>query len=251
VSTTTPGARRILLESCQNFRDIGGYAAEDGRRVRWRRVFRSDTLHRLTPRDIEVLRGLGINTVIDLRSTGEIERTGRISSAVPARYHHAAMFDEVVTRDRQQFIQENPPPGQAYIGMLTGAGPAIASALQALLEADGRPTVIHCTAGKDRTGILAGLVLSALGVPDDDVVADYVLTNECREERDAYLEVHDPEYLNMLRSLPPWVRDADPAAMRATLDHVVTGWGTVPAYLASIGVPLADLASLRDALLEP
>ena len=251
MSTTTPRTRRIALESCQNFRDIGGYETTDGRRVRWRTVYRSDTLHRLTDGDIETLRALDIDTVIDLRSSGEIERTGRVTHVLGTRYHHHPMIDEVVSSDRRPPVEERPAPGESYIGMLCGGGPAVAGALRALLEAQGRPAVIHCTAGKDRTGILAGLVLSALGVSDDDVVADYVLTNECRQERDAYLEVHDPEYLSMLRTLPPWVREAQPAAMQATLAHVIGTFGSVPTYLESLGLSSSDLDALRNALLEP
>jgi protein-tyrosine phosphatase len=243
--------RRVVLDSCQNFRDVGGYRTADGRNVRWRVLYRSDTLHRLTPADIETLRGLGIGVVIDLRSANEIERNGRISEAVPATYHHLPMIDEVVDRGQSwEFDAEPPPPGTSYIEMLKGAGPAIGRATEALVDAAGAPAVIHCTAGKDRTGILAGVLLSALGVGDDDVVADYELTNECRSERDAFLEVHDPEYLTMLRSLPRWVRIADGASMQATLDHVVDRFGSARAYLGSLGISEAQLAALEAALLE-
>jgi protein tyrosine/serine phosphatase len=242
-------ARRITLESCQNFRDLGGYQADDGRRVRWGVLFRSDTLHRLTSADIETLNELGITTVIDLRSAGEISRTGRVLATVAAQYHHLPMFDEVAQSERRP-IEENRPPGQSYIEMLQGAGIAIAEAVRAIVAAGGRPSVIHCTAGKDRTGILAGLVLSAIGVSDHDVVADYVLTNECRAERDAFLEVHDPEYLAMLRTLPPWVREASAATMQATLDHVRARWGSAAGYLESLGVAPLELSSLRESLLE-
>jgi len=249
MTTSHFATRRIALESCQNFRDFGGYQVEGGRRIRWRVLFRSDTLHRLTPSDIETLNELGITTVVDLRSAGEIGRTGRIVTTVAAQYHHLPMFDEIAQSERRP-IEQNPPPGQSYIEMLQGAGGAIAEAVQVIVAAGGRPSVIHCTAGKDRTGILAGLLLSALGVSDDDVVADYVLTNECRAERDAFLEVHDPEYLAMLRSLPPWVREANGAAMQATLDHVRAQWGSVQGYLESLGVSPSELSSLREVLLE-
>jgi protein-tyrosine phosphatase len=244
-------ARRIRLDSCQNFRDVGGYRTADGRTVRWRALYRSDTLHRLTPADIEVLQGLGVGVVIDLRSAGEIDRSGRVSESISALYHHLPMLDEVVDRgQRWEFDAEPPPPGTSYIEMLGTAGPAIAGATRALVDAVGRPAVIHCTAGKDRTGILAGVLLSALGVSDDQVVADYELTNECRDERDAYLEVHDPEYLAMLRSLPRWVRIADGASMQATLDHVAHRFGSSRAYLGSLGITADQLAELELGLLE-
>jgi protein-tyrosine phosphatase len=243
--------RRVVLDSCQNFRDVGGYRTADGRNVRWRVLYRSDTLHRLTPADIEILRGLGIGVVIDLRSANEIERNGRISESVSAAYHHLPMIDEVIDRGQSwEFDVEPPPPGTSYIEMLKGAGPAIARATEALVAAAGVPAVIHCTAGKDRTGILAGVLLSALGVSDDDVVADYELTNECRSERDAFLEVHDPEYLAMLRSLPRWVRIADGASMQATLDHVAERFGSSRAYLGSLGISDAQMTALEGALLE-
>jgi protein tyrosine/serine phosphatase len=161
------------------------------------------------------------------------------------------MFDQVVDPSQRVALEERPPPGQAYIQMLGGAGPAVAGAIAALADAAGRPAVIHCTAGKDRTGILAGLILSVLGVADADVVADYELTNETREQRDAYLEVHDPQYLAMLRSLPSWVREADGRAMQATLDHVRSEFGSARGYMDAAGVDATALATLRAALLEP
>jgi protein-tyrosine phosphatase len=251
---TNPGpeiSRRVVLDSCQNFRDVGGYRTVDGRSVRWRVLFRSDTLHRLTAADVEVLRALGIRVVIDLRSAGEIERSGRVAGLVSASYHHLPMFDEIVDPSQnREFDAEQPPSGTSYIRMLQGAGPAIAGATGALIDAAGQPAVIHCTAGKDRTGILAGVLLSALGVSDDEVVADYELTNECRTERDAFLEVHDPEYLAMLRSLPPWVRRADGASMQATLDHIAAVFGSSRAYLDTLGISASKMAILEDALLE-
>jgi protein-tyrosine phosphatase len=250
VSTSTR-ARRIALESCHNFRDFGGYETEDGRRLRWRTVFRSDSLSKLSPSDIETLQGLGIHTVIDLRSTREIERSGRIAEEVPSRYYHLPMFENIEEYEARAKLAERPPPGDTYIEMLTGGSDAICGTLRALLEAEGRPSVIHCTAGKDRTGILSGLVLSALGVSNEDVVADYVLTNESWEARIAYLEQHDPEYLTMLRRVPSSVRTAQPTTIQAVLDHVTTGWGSVPAYLESTGISTPELEALGVFLSEP
>jgi protein-tyrosine phosphatase len=243
--------RRVVLESCQNFRDLGGYPTNDGRHVRWRRLFRSDTLHRLTQADVVVLRELGIKVVIDLRSPNEIEQTGRVSEEVGAAYHHFSMFDDVVQRTAAEMPTEPPPPGAGYVEMLRSAGDAIADATRALVDAAGQPAVIHCTAGKDRTGILAGLLLSALGIADADVAADYELTNECRVERDAYLAVHDPTYLAMLRSLPPWMRKADGEAMRTVIKDVSDRFGSARGYLASLGISAQEMATLEQALLEP
>src|SRR3954451_1702516 len=91
--------RHVALESAFNFRDLGGYPAGEGRRTRWRTLFRSDGLHRLTPADVEILRGLGLRTVIDLRTGDELEERGRFPvDAHPVGYHHLSLMDVIWDR---------------------------------------------------------------------------------------------------------------------------------------------------------
>jgi len=246
--------RRVTLETCQNFRDLGGYETSDGRTVRWNRLYRADTLHRLTPADMATLVDLGLRTVIDLRASDELERHGRVRVAEhDIAYHHLAMIDEVMGPGRPVLLspdEEPPPAGVFYLRMLEHARPVVRTALGLLAGPDSLPAVFHCTAGKDRTGILAAVVLGLLGVPEATIVADYVATEEARAEREAFLAVHDPEYLARLEAMPAASRDARAETMHLFLDGLAEQHGSADALAAWIGVGDDVVGRLRGALLE-
>jgi protein-tyrosine phosphatase len=110
--------------------------------------------------------------------------------------------------------------------------------------------VFHCTAGKDRTGILAAVVLGALGVGDDDIVADYMLTGETRAARDAFLQTHDPDYYAFLQRLPVGFREMDAEAIPTMLAWIRSEHGTVTEFLRTGGVDEPTLTALRANLLQ-
>ena len=177
--STLAASRVIPLDAVHNFRDLGGYPTTDGRVTRWRRLFRADGLYRLTPEDLEVVRELGIHTVLDLRTPNELVERGRFPvEDHPVDFHHLPMID--VIWDPAAFDASQPPADfllDMYRFMLESAEVRVAKAFQVLAMPGALPAVFHCAAGKDRTGIMAGLVLSSLGVSDADVVADYALTD--------------------------------------------------------------------------
>jgi len=251
----TMGARLVLLQTCQNFRDLGGYTGIGGRQVAWGRLYRADTLSRLTDTDLEVILGLDIRTVVDLRARNEIERHGRLSSdGHEIVYHHLPMIDEVMGLDRPR----TPPPaelpadlGTFYIQMVEGATAAVTTALEILAAPDALPAVFHCMAGKDRTGILAAVILGLLGVADEDIVSDYILTEERRRERDAYLASVDPEYLEYLDSLPPFARETRAESMWTFLRHIGDRYGSMNGFLDVAGLDPDVVNRLRVSLLEP
>ena len=168
--------RMIVLEGAVNFRDLGGYEAGDGGRTRWRTLFRADGLGDLTESDLSVLRGFGIRTVIDLRSGSELERGRFDVEAHPATFHHLPFIDELP--DAQDFDRRPGLLGSQYLEIVRDAGGQILAALEVLASPDALPAVFHCTAGKDRTGVLSAIVLSLLGVDEPTVVADYALSGE-------------------------------------------------------------------------
>ena len=166
--------RLIALEGAVNFRDLGGYATEDGQRTRWRVLFRADGLSELTGTDLAVMRQLGIRTVVDLRSGQEVEQSRFDVEAHPVTFHHFPFIKALP--NAEDFERAPGFLGTQYTEMLDDATPQIVGALSALAAPDARPAVFHCTAGKDRTGLLSALVLSLLGVPEETVVADYALS---------------------------------------------------------------------------
>jgi protein-tyrosine phosphatase len=160
--------RHIALENALNFRDVGGYRTADGHRVRWRRMFRAGGLSDLTPADLAVLRDLGIKTVLDLRSTAEWE-SGRFPvDDHPVTFHHLPLVEEILDPTRYSVpegmlaarYQEIAQIGSSYI----------AQAISIVADADTHPIVVHCLAGKDRTGVVVALVLGLLGVSRVDHV---------------------------------------------------------------------------------
>lgn len=240
--------RLIALEGCLNFRDLGGYPTADGGRVRWRRTFRSDALHGVTPADVACLRGLGITTVIDLRSTAELRADGD----GPLRregiaHHHLPLFDGAMVdpADRPAMATLS----DRYWLMAQYAKEKIAAVLTALAAADG-PAVYHCAAGKDRTGVISAVLLGVLEVPDEVIVADYAAT---QENLDAIIErLRAMEsYKSVLSALPEDTLHAEAATMIAFLERIRTEYGHMHAYAQTAGVTRDALEALKNRLVEP
>jgi len=240
--------RLIALEGAVNFRDLGGYAAGEGMRTRWRVLFRADGLGELTEQDLEVLRALRIRTVIDLRSGSEVERSRFDVDAHPVAFHHFPFIEELP--DAEEFDRRPGLLGSQYREMLRDAGGQILAALEVLADPDALPAVFHCTAGKDRTGVLSAIVLSLLGVDEPTVVADYALSGEAMVRLRAKLIVKYPDSRNVLENIDE-VFSADPAQMELLLDHLRATYGSVDTYLAGIGAGPGVVEGLRARLLEP
>jgi protein-tyrosine phosphatase len=240
--------RLIALEGAVNFRDLGGYAAAGGTRTRWRRLFRADGLGELTEGDLTVLRSLGIRTVIDLRSGSELERGRFDVEAHPVAFHHFPFIAELP--DAQEFDRRPGLLGTQYLEIVSDAGEQIKATLGVLADPDALPAVFHCTAGKDRTGVLSAIVLSLLGVDEETVVADYALSGAAMQRLRAKLIVKYPEGRETLENIDE-VFSAEPAQMEALLDHLRREYGSVEQYVAGLGVAPAVIEALRGSLLEP
>jgi protein-tyrosine phosphatase len=241
--------RRIALGGPVNFRDLGGYETTDGRRVRWRRLFRSDSLVPVTAEDARLLTGeLGLLAVIDLRTTREVEREGRGGLAdVALHYHHIPLVDDVEHDPDQPWDRSL---REAYAHMLGKRAARLSEALEAIAaEVSEHPTVFHCVAGKDRTGIVAALVLALLGVSDEDIVADYALTQEVMP---AMIERYPRRALkNSAGSpYPSAILRAEAETMRHTLAELTDRYGSAGGWAASAALDPAVVGKLRAALLS-
>jgi protein-tyrosine phosphatase len=245
--------RHTPFSTVFNFRDLGGYPAADGRTIRWERIYRSDGLHRLTEADLDAFAAVGVRTVLDLRRPDELAADGRIVESLGLAYHnvnfHPAMWPEhdLGPDDMPRYLADR--YAEMAAGGLNGSN-AVGPALRLLVDADTAPIVFHCAAGKDRTGVLAALVLSLLGVDDDVIADDYALTAESerrywqwrRSRSDA-----PPEDGH----LPAWVQNPCPRdAMVYFLRELRDRHGTVEAYARRTGIGAADIETLRAHLLD-
>ncbi len=174
--------RVVLLDGATNFRDLGGYPGHGGRSVRWRRLFRSDHLGALTEADKDVLAGLKLAKTFDFRGAGE---RAAASYALPGVAQHALAIEPTVLERMRALASDGQritAPVVAdlmkdlYRSLVNDQTRRFAQLFEQLL-ADDVPVVFHCTAGKDRTGWAAALILLALGVPRQTVMQDYLLTN--------------------------------------------------------------------------
>lgn len=240
--------RRVDLAGCLNFRDLGGYPTADGRRVRWRRVFRSDGLHCLTAADVARLRDdIALGDVIDLRSTAELQSEGRGPLEAEAmRFHHVPLFDGAVSESREAAARYS--LADRYVLMAEFARGPIARVLETLATTDA-PAVFHCAAGKDRTGVISALILGLLGVADEVIVADYVATRESLDgivDRLMALE----GYRRMLELLPPDTMHANPETMLEFLARLREAHGSFDGYARAAGLSDDVVGRLRARLVE-
>src|ERR1700674_5035410 len=175
-------ARHLNLAGASNFRDLGGYPAGDGRRVRWRQIFRSNHLGHVTEADIRVLRGLGLKSALDFR--GMEERAAAVCALEEIAVHSLPIEPTVQATLRARRAEGVPLSStdaldvmrDSYRNYVRQSTPSYRALFAHLLE-DRAPLVIHCTAGKDRTGFACALILHALGVSDELIAEDYLLTN--------------------------------------------------------------------------
>ena len=257
-------AERLLpLEGAHNFRDLGGYPTVDGRRVRWGQIYRSDHLGDLTDGDLAYLERLGIRTICDFRGRAEREsdpdRLG--SSGTPRSVNPAISDQRFDVDDLQSRILSGDLGDLDFANLLVEGNRAFARSYTEqyteyleLFEDDANlPIVFHCTAGKDRAGFAALLILTALGVPERTAVQDYLLTQP-------YTQAHIESSLTMIRFISLFRTDierirpllgVEPAFIQAGLDAAVEDHGSLDAYLENVlGFGPDRRAALRDRLLR-
>ncbi|WP_078909825.1 tyrosine-protein phosphatase [Streptomyces sp. NRRL S-87] len=242
--------RHVEFERLHNFRDLGGYRTADGRTVRWGRLYRSDSLAKLHGAEADRKRflELGVSTVIDLRYPWEVEARGRVPEDLGLRYLNLSV--EHRPYDQAEIDPELDPwryLADRYAEVALDGSAELRAALEVIAAADA-PQVFHCASGKDRTGLLAALVLVLLGVSEDDVAADFALTELATERLRADWRAANPG-----RTLrwPAYGR-APEEVIRLFLADLAAEYGSVAAYVAGhLGVADEVVERLRERLLTP
>lgn len=247
------GFRHLLLDGAINFRDLGGYRAAGGRAIRPRLLFRSDGLGALTDTDLDQLTEIGLRTVVDLRTTTEVEHSRFPYERHPVAYHHLSLLDRTwdPAMARGEGVTTTSFLHGAYSAMLVEGAERFATAFRLLVAPGALPAVFHCAAGKDRTGLLAALILGSLGVDDDTVVADYELTQRIMPTFLARLMSEDSERAETARTHPQAFFQADGPALRLLLADIRRAPGSTRGFVESIGVEPIVLDTLAGLVLEP
>jgi protein-tyrosine phosphatase len=263
-SARVVSVRRLPLEGAKNFRDLGGYRTSDGRYVRWGMVYRSNHLVNLTPKDSDYLNRLGIRLVCDVRSDGERARAPDHWTGDAPEFFFVPIGSNLITTPTADDLKrriasinsETKDSVRAYDYAIEYAG-QYARILRRIAAGD-LPAVEHCTAGKDRTGVFSAILLTALGVPRETVVQDYLLSNEYLLAPDTIATttadlqrafgLAEPPDISTVRT----IMTARPETLEATLDKISKTYGSFTNYLRD-GLKLSDseVAAIRQRLLEP
>jgi protein tyrosine/serine phosphatase len=246
----------IEMDGLANLRDVGGLPTQDGGKILSGRLLRSDNLQDLTERDVEALLELGLTDVVDLRSDYEIEVEGpnRLTDHGRVRIHTHSMFREWregVGEDKPDVRPEALPAealpwidlepsvdldndtASVYFSYLVDRPDSVLAALRAIGDASGA-VLVHCAAGKDRTGTIVALALLLAGADRDAVVADYAASSD-RVEGVVNRLMTSATYVDNLRDRPISSHLSRPESMSALLDHVEQSYGGVAELLSRIG----------------
>jgi protein-tyrosine phosphatase len=254
----------IDVEGAANMRDLGGTPTEDGGQIVPRRLLRSDNLQGLTAGDVDKLvNDVGVTTLVDLRTTGEVEKEGPgpldavpgirhayhpVLPQFPSRQNEVAraLLAEKLERDAARY-PDDPTTGH-YLGYLEDRPEEVTAALRAIATSEGA-AIVHCAAGKDRTGVIVAMALTAAGVGRDAVIADYAVT---AERLDAVLArlIGSPTYAGDTKDRPTSAHMPRPETMKAFLEQLDVQYGGLTAWLSGHGFTDEDLALLRSRLRE-
>lgn len=252
----TAVSRLVPLEGGINFRDLGGYLTEDGREVRWRTLFRCGHLSNLTARDVQALQDWRVTHIHDFRRQEEQLRNP--SQPLSARFYadyaisvgSLSRFWEYLGSGQLSAESAHQLVVDSYRTCVDDVAPHYGRLFRALLANEGNATIFHCAAGKDRTGMAAALILSALGVPRDVIVTDYLLTLEhfdtsrLLETVEQHLRNAQVEYWERSWLMPYCAVHQD--NIEAFFEGIEAGYGSVTEYLQrALGLSSSDIQAAR------
>ena len=243
--------RHYPFEGCFNFRDIGGYLNQDGQQVKKGLYFRTGRQDRMTDRDLLKLSELKISTQIDLRKPDEVLDQGKGPlEAMGAKYINIAVIPEGGSDQLSRLVGDTGISGKRYLGYLEFGPTSWLRLFGILAEESNLPVVLHCTAGKDRTGVSTAFLLSILGVSRDVIEEDYLLTNLDTERQADFIErtVGYPDGYDRKKMIN--IAGVPNDAMKDFLDGVESKWGSAVEYLEKIGITKNQMDKIRQNFLE-
>lgn len=252
------GERRISLDGAMNFRDLGGYKTVDGRYVKWGQIFRSDNLSQLTDRDHRMLNQMNIGQVFDFRSPKEVETfPDRLPEDGSIAYFHLPIMDNNIdTPTTMMRMKEGDISWltddfmvKRYLHNLNNFPDTWGVVFKQLSCPEGRSIVFHCSAGKDRAGVCAALILLCLGVPEETILYDHDLSNRFLTDWLEHIRKHVASSGLDTKKIEPYIC-ASREGMEAVLNHIRETYHSVANYLcAKAEIERETIALLRKKLL--
>lgn len=250
------GERVLTLEGGRNFRDMGGYRGAGGRRVKWKRLYRSGSMAALTAADYAQLAALGVRAIVDLRTTGEREMMPVDWARVPNLSYWARDYD-MGFGDLRSLMAAEAPTVEAtrqamaslYQNLPFEQAPAYRELFRRLIEGEA-PLVFNCSAGKDRTGVAAALILGALGVHADDILEDYLLTNAAHDWKKSHGDPASP-VSRLSPELAAAVLGVEAEYLSSAMAAIEARHGSAAAYLReALEIGEGQIERLREHLLD-
>ena len=237
--------RHVPLEGTFNLRDVGGYSAAAGT-TRWRKLYRSDSLHQLSPQDRAELADRGISLVIDLRDDQERAAFPSSLDGLAVRVEHNPVFSTPASA----FIAIDARLDDLYDDVITRSGDRLVSAVKLIADSGDDAVLVHCTAGKDRTGLVIALTLIAAGVDRSSVIEDYAQTEKHLPAAllDAIVERLRAEHVPDSVNLDELVRQSPAVALERILGRLDSEYGSVTGFLVEHGLTDDELKRLRSVL---
>lgn len=233
---------RLPLEGVENCRELGGYSTNNGAQMKWHSFLRSSDLHELTEKDISFLEDYGVKTVIDLRGENEVtDRLNPLAERSFCNYHNIPLAGQLI---QELNSTKNMPMGESYISLLKNSE-QVKTIFNTIATAEDGVILFHCVAGKDRTGILAMLLLGLAGVERKDIISNYEVTytnmeSFKRSKKDRVLPAHVPEsYLYSSREY-----------IEAAYDYIIATHGTFENYLLAKDIDQEMIDCVKERCLD-
>lgn len=243
--------RHIPFEGCFNFRDIGGYSARDGKTIKWHMYYRAGRQDRVTQTDKSKLADLKISTQIDLRKPDEIDDQGvGPLRSTGTNYEHIPVIPKGGSDQLSRLVGDTMISGERYLAYLEFGPESWVRIFDLLSIKESYPVVLHCTAGKDRTGVSTAFLLSILGVERETIEADYALTNRDVERQVDFITASVGLPDGMTRTDMVKAAGVPESAISVFLNGLEERYGGAVEYLSSIGIKNNTLKRISNILLE-
>ena len=255
--------RKLPFTGAHNFRDLGGYKTEDGRTVKWGKIYRSDNLHSLTDEDLKYMKRLNIKSVVDFRSVEERENEpDRLNPdmtqvLLPIKFQPKELDDDSVKNLMKDLtfgdLDSSNLLRDFNIVIVEEFTDEYKNFFRHIIENNAEPLVFHCTAGKDRAGFASAMILTILGVPREKVIEDYLLTNTYVKDHvdDKMLEIELKTFFRADTDNLRKINLVEERYIQAAFDTIDSKWGGMDRYISeALNLNEEDILKLKDFYLE-